>query len=176
MNGFLKGVMSTLLGWLNPLLSSAWGVFTGRENLLTFLGKNWKGLVLILCLLGILIDLLVYLFRWKPWRVWLSFWQRIRHPAPLPAPGDAREVEEAPPAPEAAPLYAEGAPLYAEEPGPNDTAPEEPPRWETPEEAAPVRRRRRRQQQTETDGYYEPYYPPQWQEPGTLGAPRRPGE
>ena len=163
MNGFLKGVMGTLLGWLNPLLSSAWGVVNGRENLLTFIGGNWKGLVLFLCLAGILIDLMVYLFRWKPWRVWRSFWERMRNPVPAPVTGASDP-------PEAPDTRTEEPPAPAEDPGARQAA------WE---EDPPVRRRRRsRRHDEEAPGgaFYDPYYPPQWQEPGTLGTARRPDE
>ena len=163
MNGFLRGVMSTMLGWLSLLFSSVWGVLSGQENLVSFIGKNWKGLVLALCLMGTAIDLTVYFFRWKPWRVWQSFWQRLRNPVRPgmePAPAEQRAAAQLPPEP--------GDPWADGGPG-RDERPFEP-------QPATVRHRRSRRSRPEADTYHDPYYPPQWQEPGMLGTQRRSGE
>ncbi|MBR4459771.1 MAG: hypothetical protein IKS31_12500 [Clostridia bacterium] len=166
MNGFLRGVMNTLLGWLSLLTSSLWGVLTGRENLLSFLGKNWKGLVLALCLIGTAIDLVVYFFRWKPWRVWRSFWLRM-HDTSLRR-GGTGAAEDAPAPEEDWPAGLTPARVYGADRDGTDPG--------MPADRPARRHRRSSRSRPEADTYYEPYYPPQWQEPGTLGSQRRNGE
>ncbi len=80
MNGYLASMMSTLLGWVRSLASSVWDVVTHEDsaNLLTYVSRNWKTIVAVLLIAGVLTDLIVYLFRWKPYLVWDSFFRRIR--------------------------------------------------------------------------------------------------
>jgi len=79
MTSFANALFSALLSWVRAFAAWLWGAFSGDEgNLLTWLGEHWKPLVLILCAAGMAIDLAVYLVRWRPYRVWASFFRRLR--------------------------------------------------------------------------------------------------
>ncbi len=89
MGSFANGVFSLLLSWLQGAVSSLWEtVSSGRTSpFWLWFGEHWKAVAVAMCATGLLVDLLVYLFRWKPYRVWQSVFQRIR--------GRKREKEEA---------------------------------------------------------------------------------
>lgn len=74
MNGFANSMLSLLLGWLKVLIRDAWQLLSGEAGgaLLNWLAAHWKGLVLMICLCGLVIDRVVYLFRWRPYYVWRS--------------------------------------------------------------------------------------------------------
>lgn len=74
MNGFANSMISLLLGWLKVLIRDGWQLLSGEAGgaLLSWLAARWKGLVLMICLCGLVIDRVVYLFRWRPYYVWRS--------------------------------------------------------------------------------------------------------
>ena len=88
MNGYLTSALSALLSWVRGLAAAVWQMVTGEDagTLLQFVTGHWKGILLVLCAAGLLADLLVYLFRWQPYKVWISFVRRLR---------DRREVRDA---------------------------------------------------------------------------------
>ncbi|MDD3410468.1 MAG: hypothetical protein PHY12_06630 [Eubacteriales bacterium] len=93
MNGFTNALLSLLLGWLKSLFNAIWQVLDsdGGGSLLSFLRDNWKMLLIIVCVGGVVVDGLVYLFRWRPYYLWFSRGKK----APKPTP-----VREQPPEPE----------------------------------------------------------------------------
>lgn len=80
MNGFTNAVLSLLLGWLRALLNSLWNVISGEGGgaLFSFFSSHWKLIFLLLCVGGFVIDRMVYLFRWRPYYVWATHWERFR--------------------------------------------------------------------------------------------------
>ena len=80
MGSFANSVFSVLLGWIRNLVTQGWSLLSNSENggFLAWIGENWKVLVLVLCVGGMVIDFLVYLARWKPQKVWASFFRRLR--------------------------------------------------------------------------------------------------
>ncbi len=83
MGSFTNALFQGMMDWVRVLLSSLWSVINGHgnEQLLNWISDHWLMLVLSLCLFGLAADGLVYLFRWKPYRVWGSFFRRIRQRA-----------------------------------------------------------------------------------------------
>ena len=187
MNQF-QSVIESLLGWLRGIAQSLWGLFggTGSGGLPGWLAANWKGLLILLCILGVALDLTVYLFRWKPYRVWNSFMRRRQERAFARQTRGEEWPEETPEYEEPAGEDVYAAPL-AEDPG---------------EEHARRRRDARANARAEglitgigadgsevthlvyeapapavdeKDAYSAPYIPPQWRDPGDVGAtgPRR---
>ena len=79
MGSFANTVFSLLLGWLQTVASMIWNSLTEKDNesIFQFIGRNWILITLILCLAGLVIDFAVYLFRWEPYKVWMSFWKKI---------------------------------------------------------------------------------------------------
>ena len=96
-------VIPVFLGWVRSLLSWVWSALTGGGSggLLGWLARHWVPVVIVLCLLGALIDLAVYLLRWRPDVVLRSFARRLKEgpleaepPAPIPAePQDIYEPD-----------------------------------------------------------------------------------
>ena len=78
MEGYARFCIQTFFGWLKSFVQQIWMLFSDQKgnNLLSWIGENWKGFLLILCAAGAVIDLLVYLFRWEPVKVWKSYFLR----------------------------------------------------------------------------------------------------
>ncbi len=178
MGNFANTLFSALLGWVQSAASWLWQIIgaDGADGLMGWVLDNWLPLALLLCGIGLAVDLVVYLIRWQPYRVWRIFRKK-----------EEPEPEEELPAPEAAPMqwvYANGE--TAPEPVPPPAAPvvpmqlpeipATPVRQETPargvQRVIPARRRRTADGSVEyilpptadaQQGYHSPYYPPQWQ-------------
>ena len=78
MGSFANALFKIMLGWLQGAISAVWSAFTSPDgtSFLTWIGRNWIWLAGTLCITGLLADLCVYLFRWKPYKVWKSFFFR----------------------------------------------------------------------------------------------------
>ncbi len=81
MGSFANSLFQLLLGWVRMLFSSLWETASspGSGSLLRWLGDHWLSLLIGICAAGALCDLTVYIFRWRPYRVWASFFRRIRN-------------------------------------------------------------------------------------------------
>ena len=113
MGNFANTLFSVLLGWVQSAVAWLWKIIgaDGAEGLMGWVLDNWLALVVILCILGLAVDFVVYLFRWQPYRVWRSN-KKQRKPSPEP---EAEAGEEA-----LQWVYADGAvqPEAAPQPGP----------------------------------------------------------
>ncbi|MBR6027567.1 MAG: hypothetical protein IKP40_00645 [Clostridia bacterium] len=122
MAGFGNSLLSALLAWVKAGARWLWAAVSGDENsLLAWLGGNWQSLALALCLVGVAVDLAVYLLRWRPYRVWLSFFRRLRRRW---GKGEAEAGEEA-------------LPQVSEAEAPSPPVPSRVP-WVPPEQEAPA--------------------------------------
>ena len=245
---FESGVFQTAFAWYQQLWTAGWRWLSGESenSLYTFLAAHWKALTLGIMAAAVVIDFVVYLVRWRPYRVWISFFRRLARPGrsgaiplsdgeepydeeadePVGPAGMAPAYDE-PFAPPAAPSYpappfpalvppasvpdrmpaAEPARVpygaYAEPTRPVSAPPappaERPPYDDPDEEVLRSRRSGGRRTgarrggllsainpNTDTmprlryvppttaqdagDAYREPYIPPQWQDPGNVGA------
>ena len=80
MGSFAKSLASVLFGWVSDVISRIWSLLTtdsGTDSI-PWIGKQWILIVVILCVVGLVVDFLVYLYRWKPYKVWASFFHRKR--------------------------------------------------------------------------------------------------
>lgn len=79
MGGFAGTIFSLLLGWVHGTAAWLWSAATSPtgSGLLNWLGANWLPLAIVVCAAGMIVDLVVYLFRWRPYRVWASFFRRM---------------------------------------------------------------------------------------------------
>ena len=75
MGSFANTLFSMLLGWVQGLISMIWSALTSEDgnSFLQFIGKNWIKIAFILCVIGFITDLAVYIFRWQPYKVWRTF-------------------------------------------------------------------------------------------------------
>lgn len=157
MGQFAGSLFKMLLGWVQTAASWLWNAITnpGGESPLQWLTDNWLTLVILLCAAGVLIDLVVYIFRWQPYRVWRRILQRLKRK-------DEPEEE-----PERPPLAFQRKWLYADGSTAVEDIHEEPREPMVPvndQLDAPIRPRRRvARHMPEENAYNQPVYPPQWQ-------------
>ena len=80
MGSFLNSLFSLMLGWFQETAAAVWNLLTrpNDRSFLKWVGEHWIALTAVLCLLGLALDFAVYLFRWQPYKVWLSFFSRLR--------------------------------------------------------------------------------------------------
>jgi len=69
-------VMNLMLGWLKGLANWVLSLFdlagsTGFSPL-AWLSEHWVGMLIVLLIAGVVIDLLVWLVRWRPHWVWFN--------------------------------------------------------------------------------------------------------
>ena len=81
MSGFANTVFTLLVGWFQAVVSLIWSGLTGKGdgNILTWIGNHWIVIVIILCVVGSVVDLSVYIARWKPLVVIRSYFVHITH-------------------------------------------------------------------------------------------------
>lgn len=156
MGQFANALFSGLLGWVQSVASGLWGLITNAEASAWFrwVLDNWLPLTLMLCLGGAVIDLIVYVIRWQPYRVWRHSLHRLMG-------RDEPDPEENAAGPKW--IYADGS-VSDSEPASNVQP--------TPEARldAPVRPVRRVARRTAPEqAYHQPYYPPQWQRTNEQG-------
>ena len=80
MGSFASSAFSLMLAWVRSAAAWLWQLASGEEasGLFRWIGAHWKGLALALCVVGLVVDWVVYLIRWRPQRVWQSFFRRLR--------------------------------------------------------------------------------------------------
>ena len=90
MGSFANSVFSILLGWVRGAVSWLWNAATSQESstFMQWIANNWLTLAVILCAAGVVIDFVVHMFRWQPYKVWASFFRRMF--------GKKERVEETP--------------------------------------------------------------------------------
>ena len=81
MGGYAKFCIESMFGWLKTIVQQIWTISydPGSSNPLSWIGENWKWVLLAVCFAGAIADLLVYLFRWEPIKVWKSYLKRRRN-------------------------------------------------------------------------------------------------
>lgn len=84
MGSFANSVFCIMLGWVRSVAETIWFGLTGAEqsDFWTWFGNNWLKIFIVLCLVGLVIDIIVYLNRWQPYKVWKSFIRRHRKNEP----------------------------------------------------------------------------------------------
>ncbi len=97
MNSLIYSVVKLILFWARYAASALYSFIQSptASGAFRFVTSNWKLLCLILCGVGLVADLAVYIFRWQPHKVWISFFRRIRDRRhgiiPVPYPGAGQE-------------------------------------------------------------------------------------
>ena len=81
MGSFANSLFKMMLGWLQAAVSAVWSAFTSENgsSVFNWIGRHWILLAGILCVIGLVTDLCVYIFRWKPYKVWKSFFTGSRN-------------------------------------------------------------------------------------------------
>ena len=73
-SGFSNAIVSAMLGWLKGLANWVLRLFNLAGSVsvspLAWLSQNWLKLLIVFMVIGVTIDLLVWLIRWRPHWVW----------------------------------------------------------------------------------------------------------
>lgn len=79
MGNFANTLFSSLLGWLRGAAAWLWEFLSNPENggFIVWVADNWLVLTVLLCAACMVIDLIVYMIRWQPYKVWASFFRRL---------------------------------------------------------------------------------------------------
>lgn len=90
MGSFANTLFMILVGWVETAVSTIWSSFSGggANSFLQWIGNSWIYIAIILCAAGILVDLSVYIVRWRPYLIWKKIFRRRR--------GDEPEGQEEP--------------------------------------------------------------------------------
>lgn len=153
MGQFAGTLFRMLLGWVQTAAAWVWSLTTNADatSWLRWLVDNWLPLVLFLCIGGLVVDFVVYLIRWQPYRMWGRFLRRKEQPEADPQPASS-------PAYQRKWIYADGS-MEVED---VHVAPPEAP-VEEERLTAPIRPVRRMARRTSPEqAYNQPVYPPQW--------------
>ncbi len=94
--GYTSAIVNAMLGWLKGLASWVLKLFnlSGGFSPLKFLADNWLQLLIFFLILGVAIDLLVWLIRWRPHWVWFRKKRVIINDANFFDGEDEAEVED----------------------------------------------------------------------------------
>ena len=70
MGSLANSLFRLMLGWLQGIVAAVWSGFTTEEggSFFAWIGDHWILIAVILCIIGLVSDLCVYLLRWKPFR------------------------------------------------------------------------------------------------------------
>lgn len=79
MGSFANTIFSVMLGWVRSAANWLWQLAGSSEGsgAIRWLGENWLMLTVILCAIGMAVDFIVHMLRWRPYKVWASFFRRM---------------------------------------------------------------------------------------------------
>lgn len=79
MGGLANTIFSVLLGWIRNMVSLVWGFFSKPQSSSTvaWFTRSWWAVAIVVMLVGTVLDVLVYWLRWRPDKVWISFFRRV---------------------------------------------------------------------------------------------------
>jgi len=78
MNSFVNSLLEIILSWVRSIISDIWTILGGETgSFFAWIGRHWLSLVCVLIIGGITVDLLFYILRWHPQRVWLYKLDRL---------------------------------------------------------------------------------------------------
>ena len=80
MGSLANSIFRLMLGWIQGIVAAVWSAFTTEKggSVFAWFGKHWIPIAIVLCVIGLVSDLCVYLVRWKPFRRWFGFLRRDR--------------------------------------------------------------------------------------------------
>lgn len=124
MNGLANAILTLLLSWLRIIINRFWALMNSETgtSFFTFLSKHWLTILGILLIGGFLLDRIIYLIRWRPFRVWFGRRQKAE-PQELVQSYPAYEAP-AYPQPKAGASYAQAEPAFSQ------PVPPEQPHWQ----------------------------------------------
>lgn len=78
MNNFANSLLHLLLSWMRALFGGVLSLLQGDDRgLLAWLSRHWLPLTAVLLLAGLVLDVTVYIIRWRPQYVWRTRLRRF---------------------------------------------------------------------------------------------------
>lgn len=79
MGSFANSMFSGMLSWVRSAIGWVWNTLVSTDDggLIRWIGENWLPLIILLSAACLLTDALIHLFRWRPDKVWISFFRRL---------------------------------------------------------------------------------------------------
>lgn len=80
MGSFTQSLLNISLSWLRSVVESLWAIVNSdtTKSSLEWMGKHWIVPVAVIILVGIGMDYLIWLIRWRPFYVWRSSFARLK--------------------------------------------------------------------------------------------------
>ncbi len=76
MGTLADSLFTVLMSWVRALVNAIWALFSSdHTTILEFLGRHWLGIALVIIAVGLVVDWLVWLLRWRPYHL---FAMRVR--------------------------------------------------------------------------------------------------
>ena len=70
MGTIADSLFTVLMSWVRALVNAIWALFSSDgTTLLGFLGKHWIAIALVIIAVGLVVDRLVWLIRWRPYHL-----------------------------------------------------------------------------------------------------------
>lgn len=71
MGTLTDSLFSLLMGWVRGLVNALWALFSSdHTTVLEFLGRNWMLIAAVIIAAGLVTDLVIWMMRWQPYRLW----------------------------------------------------------------------------------------------------------
>lgn len=72
-NGFARKLIEVLLSWMRLITSWVWNFFQADMGggFLNWFADNWVHIALFLIVVGLVVDWLIWMIRWRPYWLWL---------------------------------------------------------------------------------------------------------
>lgn len=88
-----------LFGWMNRLVE--WLFSLGMQGKLSWISEYWPALVLVIAIFCVIMDFVVWMLRYKPYRRWKRIWDSLRGQKAAPVAERPTSPRREPPRPAA---------------------------------------------------------------------------
>ena len=82
---FAQGLIEVMLSWMRLVALWVWNFFQAdmANGFLSWFADHWKSLALTLIVVGLVIDWLIWMIRWRPYWLWLRKRQIVYEEVPV---------------------------------------------------------------------------------------------
>lgn len=92
MGTIADSLFTVLMSWVRALVNAIWALFSADSpTLLAFLGQHWLAIALVIVVVGLVVDRLVWLIRWRPYHLLAM---RLRRRLGIDDPEEVGEDED----------------------------------------------------------------------------------
>ena len=79
-NGLIQDIIEILLSWVRVVAGWVWGFFQADMSggFVSWFGRHWMSVAVTLIIIGLVLDWIVWMIRWRPYWLWLRKRQKPR--------------------------------------------------------------------------------------------------